>query len=109
MYKYSYVSLPWRTCRNDVTSSTKALTTDINQSICPLCLQSNHCLQAEVQSEKTNTVNVNATASHKTEHLCWCQKTDLVFSDDLLKSIPKVARNKSCICQHCLATQQEKK
>ena len=57
------------------------MTDIIDDSICPLCQQSNRC-------------EVQASAG------CWCMTTTVPA--ELLAKTPEKQKNKSCICQACI-------
>ena len=57
------------------------MTDTIDDSICPLCQQSNRC-------------DVKASTG------CWCMTTTVPA--ELLAKIPETLKNKSCICQGCI-------
>ncbi|TYK66555.1 cysteine-rich CWC family protein [Colwellia echini] len=56
-------------------------TNKIDDSICPLCQQSNRC-------------DVNASAG------CWCMNTNVPQA--LLATIPTDLQGKSCVCNNCI-------
>jgi Cysteine-rich CWC len=61
----------------------------IDQSLCPLCGNPNHCA---MEIEKETGINQAA---------CWCVGMD--FSADLLEQIPASAQGQACICAACAA------
>ncbi len=63
------------------------MTDKIEDSICPLCQQSNRC---DVQ----------------TSTACWCMTANVPAG--LLAQIPETQRKKSCICQACIQDYYQK-
>jgi Cysteine-rich CWC len=59
----------------------------LNQSLCPLCGQANHCA---MEIEKATGIKQAA---------CWCVGMD--FSADLLSQVPMPAQCQACICAAC--------
>ena len=64
------------------------MTNKIDDSICPLCQQSNRC---DVQSQQG----------------CWCMVTKVPA--ELLAQIPEYLRGNTCICNTCIEQYQQQK
>ncbi|MCJ8271470.1 MAG: cysteine-rich CWC family protein [Psychrosphaera sp.] len=61
----------------------------IDESKCPLCGDINRCSEVD---KKQGKVVLDP---------CWCH--GVKFTRQVLKAVPKEARNKACICESCVA------
>jgi hypothetical protein len=61
----------------------------IDESKCPLCGDINRCVEVEKKQGKP------------VAEPCWCH--NVKFTPQVLKAVPKEARNKACICESCVA------
>lgn len=65
---------------------------NIDPLICPLCQQSNAC------------VNLGSADIDKS---CWCNNPDITFPQGLLDQVPRELKRKACICQNCAEAYQQ--
>jgi len=64
---------------------------EIDTNACPLCGKPNHC--------------VMGSGCHDPATPCWCASES--FPQSLLNNIPAPAKNRACICNSCLQTEQK--
>lgn len=71
---------------------TKRTPVTVDPMKCPLCQQSNHCINL---------------ACGDAEKACWCNNPDITFPAALLKQVPAELKRKACICQSCAEAHQQ--